>query len=154
MPGWQMLSVMKATGGIDVGKYAESMIKDPDFRPSSETQTLDFGCCEIGDLGFSSHQNPTTTELLSRVKELGYLCPMDAGPHLRYQFMDQKVDDWALVAMEPIPMTLSSHGVFFLGCRHNGNGGNSNKKKLYIEGFPVAPTGRWNPRLKVVVACT
>lgn len=150
MLGWQMISIMKATGGIEVGRYAESMIKDPYFRPSSETQTRSFACCEIGDLGFSSRQNPTTIELMSKVNELGYLCPMDAGPHLRYQFMDQKADNWALVAMEPIPMTLSSRGVFFLGC-NNGNDGR--KKKLYIDGFPVGEKGRWHPKLKVIVAC-
>lgn len=145
MENKQLLSKMK-TVGVDVGKYAEFMIRDQLFVTSRETLTKNLVCCEIGDIGFSGG-DPTVPEFLTKVKEIKGICSMDTGPHLRYQFMDQSVGEWALVAMEPIPMSFT-RGIFFLGCS-NGNG---HHRKLWIEGCAIGEKGRLGRKLKVIVA--
>jgi len=145
----QLLSAMNVTGEIDVGRYAKNIMQDPAFVISPGKRIINLACCEISDLGFT--KQPTTSELWARFKEIKGLCPADTGPYLRYQFLDQPVDDWAFVAMEPISMTLISRGVFLLGCSRSNNG--HSNKKLWIEGCAVGENARWGLKLKFIIVC-
>lgn len=152
MTGGQLLSVM-SEAGIDIGDSARYMLRDTGYVVSSETRTVHFACCEIGDLGFS--RPVKTPELWTKLNEINGLCPKDAGPHLRCQFTEQPIGEWALVAMNPISMNLRSRGIFFLGCNKDNNGGRNNGKsrKLWIQGLAVGENGEWNPKIKIVIAC-
>jgi len=144
--GSQLVSLITGAEGVDVGERAAHMMRDPNFVTSPKTRTVNTACCEIGDLGFSKHV--TTPELWAKFEEIGGLCPMDTGPHLRHQFMEQHVGDWAFVAMRVTNMSFTSRGVFILGCSND----TGRKKKLWIEGCSVGDNGRWNPKLKVIIA--
>ncbi|MDP2652233.1 MAG: hypothetical protein Q8O94_03785 [bacterium] len=147
MTGGQLISVMKKAD-IEIGDSARHMLQDAEYVVSSETRIVHLACCEIGDLGFS--RSVKTPKLWAKLKQTNSLCPQDAGPHLRCQFMEQPIGEWALVAMNPISMNLRSRGIFFLGCNKNSNG---KSRKLWIQGLAVGENGEWNPKIKIIVAC-
>lgn len=65
----------------------------------------------VADLGFP---NGATREQIY-AKSLSFslsICPAEVGPQLRLQYKDQPIDEWILVAMEPITGSDGFLGVF------------------------------------------
>jgi|GEM_PF-1016537 len=87
-------------GGYDVGDWAKDMVSKPAFTTLPQQQTITLARACVRDFGFTA--KPTTNELWARIKQVGELCPAEAGPHLRLQFPDQKKGDICWLAMEQI----------------------------------------------------
>ena len=148
MTGSGLISLMNGTGKVDVGQHAWHMLLDPEFPVSSKSRGVKLAFCEIGDLGF--HKPVSTPDLWAKLKEINGLCSKDTGPQLRHQFLDQPLGDWAIVASEPMSMSLTSRGIFILG---STNGVGHNGRKLWIDGCAVGEKGSWSPKIKIIVAC-
>lgn len=118
-----------------IGSYAESMMKNPDFLASvkerlKNPEIINLIRLKVKDLGFT--KNPTTEELYAKAKELGLeLCPAETGPHLRLKYekvfkREQPMNEYLYTAMKQIsdsdgnPLIFDIHrhgGGFWLGDR-------------------------------------
>lgn len=68
---------------------------------SRKAKDLELVMVTVAELGFEN--GATLREIYERAKTLGLdLCPAEAGPQLRLQYTDQPMNEWLLVAMEPI----------------------------------------------------
>lgn len=62
---------------------------------------IDLVKLSVADLGFQA--GATRQEIYARARERGLeLCPREVGPALRLTYMDQPMDDWLIIGMEPI----------------------------------------------------
>lgn len=86
--------------GFFVSNWAKDTMSRPEFITLPEPTEIQLGKVKVKDLGFT--EMPTTTELFARIKEVGDLCPAEAGPHLRRADKDQPKETGYWVAMEPI----------------------------------------------------
>lgn len=86
--------------GFFVSDWAKDIMSKPDFTTLPELTNIQLGRAKVKDLGFT--EMPTTTELFTRIKEVGDLCPAETGPHLRRADKDQPKGTAYWVAMEPI----------------------------------------------------
>lgn len=78
----------RLAGGYSVSNWARKAMVWPAFTTLSEATTLKLGWITVQNLGFT--EEPTMTELFTRIKEVGALCPAEVGPHLRLADKDQK----------------------------------------------------------------
>lgn len=73
------------------------------FEISKVPVTLDLVKISPKDLGLDPETRPTVGQVYSAAKKLGLeLCPMEAGPQLRMQYIEQPYGEWLHIAMEPI----------------------------------------------------
>jgi hypothetical protein len=95
-------------GGFKIGSYADDLLTRRPFAASiakSETE-IDLVLLTVADLGFPN--SATRAQIYEKARALGLeLCPAEAGPQLRLQYLDQPNGEWIYVAMEPIT---DSHG--------------------------------------------
>ncbi|MBI4118748.1 MAG: hypothetical protein HY452_00610, partial [Parcubacteria group bacterium] len=86
--------------GLYVSDWAKDIMSKPEFTTLPESTEIQLARATVKDLGFK--KEPTITELFTRIKEVGDLCPAEVGPHLRLTDTDQPKNSWYWVAMEPI----------------------------------------------------
>ena len=103
--------------GRNVSDWAKDIMSKSAFKTSTKPHEVSFVRVKVRDLGFT--QNPTTTELFARIKEVGELCQPEDGPWLALQ--DQPCGDIFWLAMEPITDSGGGPGVFSVG--RDGDGG-------------------------------
>jgi len=99
---------------VQAGRNVSDWVKDHSklaFKTSAEPHEISFIRVEVKDLGFT--QNPTTTELFARIKEVGELCQPEDGPWLALQ--DQPCGDIFWLAMESIAGSGGNPMVFIVG---------------------------------------
>ncbi|MEO2259629.1 helicase [Paenibacillus amylolyticus] len=73
---------------ILLNKYGEQLINDERFIVSNTKQSLQTVELTVRQLGFSD--GATTLQLFRRANELGLeSCPVELGPYLRLQYLDQ-----------------------------------------------------------------
>ena len=85
-----------------VGISADEILGRPAF-PFSKTKTeLDLVVLTAADLGFPTGNTPVA-EIYRRALQLGLeLCPAEAGPQLRLQYVNQPLGEFLHIAMQPI----------------------------------------------------
>jgi len=87
---------------IHVGDSADEILGRPAF-PFSRTRTdLDLVIVTAADLGFPA-QRVALADIYARAGQLGLeLCPAEAAPQLRLQYLDQPVGEFLRIAMRPV----------------------------------------------------
>lgn len=74
--------------GVQLNVAAEALFEDPRFTTLDQPTTLELVTVSVGALGFG--EGGTYAQLVQRALELGFIeCPLELGPHLRLQSLDQ-----------------------------------------------------------------
>lgn len=94
-----LLKRLKA--GWSVSDQAREAMEWAAFTTLSKAASLKLGWITVQNLGFT--EEPTMTELFTRIKEVGALCPAEVGPHLRLADKDQRRGTrYEVAVVEPI----------------------------------------------------
>lgn len=120
--------------GFYVSDWAKDIMSKPEFTTAPEPDNIQLVRIQVRDLGFTDL--PTTAELFARIKEVGELCPAEAGPHLRLALTDQPKGDWFWVAMEPI--TVSDGDPHIFDIKRNDDG------KRWLYAYDAVSGSRWD----------
>lgn len=73
---------------ILMNEYGERLLADDRFTTSDIKYSLETVELTVADLGFPD--GASTTQIFKRANELGLeLCPLELGPHLRLEYLDQ-----------------------------------------------------------------
>ncbi len=148
-PVWRTLTIggvskdelMAGLGnGFFVSDWAKDIMSKLGFATLPEPTEIHLARTTVKDLGFK--KEPTTTELYTRIKEVGDLCPAEAGPHLRLADTDQPNDSWYWIAMEPITDSGGRPYVFYV--LRDGDG------RRWLCTSYAFPGGRWDLVLEIV----
>ncbi len=88
--------------GMPICGDADYILSKPQFIVAAEEREIDLVVVSAADLGFKD--GARFDQIYAKAKKLGLeLCPLEVGPQLRLQYRDQRIDEWILVGMEPIP---------------------------------------------------
>ena len=120
--------------GFYVSDWAKDIMSKSEFTTLSEPTDIHLARAKVKDLGFT--EPPTTTELFTRIKEVGSLCPAEVGPHIRLADKDQLKGTGYWVAMEPITDSGGFPDVFSVG--RDGDG------ERWLDAGYASPGGRWD----------
>ncbi len=73
---------------IQLNQAAKALFEDRRFTLLSQEQVIEIAAVSVADLGFG--RGATYAQLTVRAFESGLVeCPLELGPHLRIQFLDQ-----------------------------------------------------------------
>jgi hypothetical protein len=73
---------------VQLNRAAELLFQDPRFTTLPERRTVAIVALKVADLGFDAGSN--YEQLVARALAEGYAeCPLELGPHLRLQFVNQ-----------------------------------------------------------------
>jgi hypothetical protein len=87
---------------IQLNPAAKSLFADHRFMPHVQGQVIDIAALSVADLGFGG--GATYEQLVACARELGLAeCPLELGPHLRMQFVDQPEADAGLPTTHQAP---------------------------------------------------
>jgi hypothetical protein len=76
------------TQQVQLNRAAEVLFDDPRFVPLVHDQVFEIATRSVAELGFD--EGATYKQLTGRALESGLAeCPLELGPHLRVQFLDQ-----------------------------------------------------------------
>lgn len=126
--------------GFFVSDWAKDIMSKPEFTTLPESTGIQLAKVKVKDLGFT--EMPTTTELFTRIKEVGSLCPAEVGPYLRLVDKDQPKGEVYWVAMEPITGSVGSPNVFLVG-RDDGG-------ERWLSADYANPVNRWGLEGEIV----
>lgn len=74
--------------GVQLNKAAQALFDDPRFALLRESKDIDVAFASVAALGFE--EGATYDQLTARALTSGLVeCPLELGPHLRLQFLDQ-----------------------------------------------------------------
>lgn len=105
---------------IWIGDLAAEMLRLPTFTLSSAHTSVDLSVTKVSQLGLGSN-GASFAEIHAHATEVGLdLCPPDVGPQLRLQYPDQKLGEYLLIGMAPLPTANGSDACFLVG---NGGAG-------------------------------
>ncbi len=106
--------------GIAIGDLAGQMLRLPPFTLAPAVVGIDLSIVTFSQLGLGS-DHASFAEIHARATEAGLaLCPAEVGPQLRLQYPDQKVGEYLLIGMKPLPTADGSDACFIVG---NGGAG-------------------------------
>jgi hypothetical protein len=86
---------------IRIGNSADEILGHPAFPFSRTKRELDLVVLTAADLGFTGHA-PVSAIYRSALQLRLELCPAEAGPQLRLQYLDQRAGEFLHIAMQPI----------------------------------------------------
>jgi len=90
--------------GCKIGDWGNDILGQRTFTVSTEKTEVDLVAVTVAGLGFTG--GATRKDIYERAQELGLsLCPAEVGPQLRLQYLDQPMDEWLVVGMEPIAVS-------------------------------------------------
>jgi len=73
---------------VYLNQAAEALLDDPRFTPLARGKVIEITAVSVSGLGFG--EGATYEQLTARAVESGLIeCPLELGPHLRMQFLDQ-----------------------------------------------------------------
>jgi len=74
--------------GVRLNAAAEALFGDERFTPERRPRVVEIACLSVADLGLA--EGATYDRLAARALAAGLgPCPLELGPHLRLQFLDQ-----------------------------------------------------------------
>jgi hypothetical protein len=84
---WELIEKLKKTS-ILINEFGERLLADDKFTTSETKYILQTVELTVENLGFPD--GATTDQIFNRAKELGLeLCPIELGPYLRLDYLDQ-----------------------------------------------------------------
>lgn len=126
--------------GMKVYKYAEQVLKNPDFKVVGEHERAELVEVSVVSIGFE--KTTRYYAICQRASELGLeLCPAEVGPQLRLQYKDQPLNEWLVVAMKAISDSDGVPRVFGVNRRVDG---------LWLGADRGRPDYEWLPELRFV----
>ena len=129
----EFCAALKAAG-CRFGDWANDILGKPAFTVADQELDLDLVVMSVAELGFKN--SAKRSEIYARARELGLdLCPAEVGPQLCLIYKDQPLNEWLLIAMEPITDSGGDLSVF--GVARDGRG-------LWLDGSSGHPGGVWN----------
>ncbi len=106
--------------GMKIGSWANDILGKPAFTVSSDEIEVELVRMTVAELGFKN--GATRKDIYNKALELGLkLCPNEVGPALRLQYAGQPMNEWFLIAMEPIADSGGSLYVFGVGRSSDGS---------------------------------
>jgi hypothetical protein len=122
-------------GGFQIYDYAEQIL--PKMAVSKKPETADLVRLTVADLGFKDATR--YDELCRCAKELGLdLAPAEAGPASRLRDKDQPMNDYYVMAMEPLAGADDRPGLFDVGRHADG--------KRWLHASRGYPGNEWGPK--------
>jgi hypothetical protein len=83
----ELLSVLRERN-VQLNEAAETLFRDHRFTTLARRHVVEITALSVADLGFG--EGATYGQVIARALELGLTeCPLELGPHLRIQFLDQ-----------------------------------------------------------------
>lgn len=111
------LSKTLTSNGFRISDWAGDILKKTTLA-SAETE-IELVLVTVSDLGFTKATRRDA--IYDRAKELGLdLVPAEVGPQLRLQYNDQPLNEWMIMAMEPIASSDGFLHVFYVGRHDDG----------------------------------
>jgi hypothetical protein len=105
---------------IGIGDLASEMLRLPTFTLMPTQADVDLSVMSAGQLVRRSG-GATFADVHAHAIDLGLeLCPPEVGPQLRLQYLDQRLGEYLLIGMAPLPAADSSEACFVVG---NGGAG-------------------------------
>ncbi len=99
--------------------WAKVIMNKPAFTASDESTELDLVIVTVAELGFPD--GAKRQDIYDKAISFGLsLCPPEAGPQLRLQYMDQPKSEWLFIAMEPITGS-DGGGISVFNVNHRDN---------------------------------
>lgn len=87
--------------GCEIVKWADVFLKSPTFSAKKVSTVLELVKVRVEELGFA--KSTTYSQICDRATELGLnICPCEAVPQLRLQYLYQPSHEWIVVATEPL----------------------------------------------------
>ena len=87
---------------IRVGESADEILGRPAFRFSKIRTPLDLVVLSAADLGFAKGSH-SLADIYRRARDVGLeLCPPEAAPQLRLEYLNQPIGEFLHVAMPPV----------------------------------------------------
>jgi hypothetical protein len=106
--------------GIDIGDLAGQMLRLPAFTLSSAPAHIDLALIAVRQL-MPGSDRATFAAVHAHAIEAGFdLCPAEAGPQLRLQYLEQRLGEYLVIGMKPLPTANGSDACFVVG---NGGAG-------------------------------
>lgn len=76
------------SAGVELNAYAQALFDDSRFSPANAITSVGVTALSVADLGLPD--GARFAEILARAEDLGLSpCPLEMGPHLRLQFLQQ-----------------------------------------------------------------
>jgi len=127
------LSKALTSNSFRISDWAADILKKTTLAPA-ETE-IELVLVTVADLGFTKATRRDA--IYDRAKELGLdLVPAEVGPQLRLQYLDQSMDDWMVMAMEPIAGSDGNLDVFDVARSEDGQ---------WLGADYGDPDDEWNP---------
>jgi hypothetical protein len=141
------------SNGIQLNEYARNLFAHSEFTTSPVTSRIATVELAVANLGYV--RGAAISRIHERAAELGLtLCPLELGPHLRLQFLDQPEGHLGHPASKhrapPGSITVASRQLaddhetpkgFYLRCIDG---------VLWLRGYRSAPDDIWNPEDRLV----
>ena len=135
--------------GVEINEAGKTLFACERFVTSAKRTSLRLLDLTVRNLGFP--QGATTSELYKKALQLGLrLCPLEAGPHLRLQHLDQPEGYWGQPIWEhrapPVTITVATETVSKDGDFPNGFYLRRIKGTLWLRGYCAGPDHIWDPQ--------
>ena len=128
---------------VQIGDLAAEMLRLTTFKLFSPYGSMDLSVVAVSQLVPGSDRASFANIHAHALKAGLYLCPPEVAPQLRLQYPDQKIGEYLLVGMAPLPTASGSDACFVVG---NGGAG------LLITGRFAEPRLTVSSRSKIVLA--
>ena len=141
------------SNGIQLNEYARILFGHGEFTTSPVTSKIATVELAVANLGYA--QGATIAQLHARAAELGLaLCPLELGPHLRLQYLDQAEGHIGY----PASKHQAPHGsITVVSCQladdHETPKGFYLRRidgVLWLRGYRSAPDDLWNPEDRLI----
>lgn len=129
------LVTMLSQYGVMLNDYARALFADPNFTTSIEVRDVRLKKVSLPEIGLP--EGGRFDEILAQAALLNLRpCPLEVGPHLRLNYLEQPADPYLTVAShEPHPGSNTPNG-FYL--RHLDDG-------LWLRGYEAGPENVYPP---------
>jgi len=119
---------------ISMNDYGKRLFEETSWVPSQTPYSLETVELAARQLGFPA--GTVTAQLYERAGELGLsLCPLEAGPFLRLQYLDQPEGFWITIASQTLSDEPDFPNGFYLRRLEDG---------LWIRGYTATPDHVWD----------
>lgn len=120
--------------GISLNAQGERLMTEVPFTRSESPCRLETVELTVRQLGFP--EGATSAEIFARAGELGLeLCPLEVGPYLRLQYLDQPQGFWITIASQKPAEPADVPSGFYLRRLEDG---------LWLRGYTASPDHLWD----------
>jgi hypothetical protein len=126
---------------VQATECALNIMQSEKFNTLKNKETMTLVHLKARDL-FQDQGFHTTEEIHSKIQELGLnLCSPELAPQYRLRYINQPIENWVFIGMQPIADSRGFPQVFRLGLRDGG---------LWLSTEWIFPDSQWNPESKII----